>query len=183
MSDEIVVRHCAPTLAGLKTGALFNCPYQSAGELYAWLRGLNCKLSHKGLRVLPLRRDAKRALIYVYRPRKLKADMAKRDVAALLSECGYIPLAPEQCILRLIGRLQSGESFPHEIGLFLGYPSEDVRGFMEQGGRAGKYVGYWCVYGDEERAKKMFSLYDKCFDVYMRQFRNGHSLEKLTVRA
>ena len=27
MSDQYLVRHCAPTLAGLKTGSLFTCPY------------------------------------------------------------------------------------------------------------------------------------------------------------
>mgnify|MGYP006917983558 CR=1 FL=1 len=29
MSEEQVVRNCAPTLAGLKTGNLFACPYES----------------------------------------------------------------------------------------------------------------------------------------------------------
>ena len=33
MSDELIVRHCAPTLAGLKTGTVFGCPYSDRKEL------------------------------------------------------------------------------------------------------------------------------------------------------
>ncbi len=183
MSEEIIIRHCAPTLAGLKTGALFNCRYEDEKELYTWLRGLNRRLCRKGLRVIPLRRGGGRALIYVYRPQKLKRDMAKKDVTELLKRHGYKQDVPERCIAHLMDRLQTEKSFPHEIGLFLGYPTEDVKGFMEKGGRASKYVGHWCVYGDTEKAKKTFSLYDKCANVYMRRFKSGSTLERLTVNA
>ena len=33
MSDEMIVRQCAPTLAGIKTGSLFPCPYESRTQL------------------------------------------------------------------------------------------------------------------------------------------------------
>ena len=33
MSEELVVRQCAPTLAGIKTGSLFSCPCDSPEEL------------------------------------------------------------------------------------------------------------------------------------------------------
>ena len=36
--------------------------------------------------------------------------------------------------------------FPHEMGVLLGYPVEDVRGFMEQNGQNALYQGYWKVY-------------------------------------
>ena len=181
MGEEIIVRHCSPTLAGLKTGALFNCKYESKQELYAWMRGLNRKLSRKGLRVIPLRFRGDRALIYVYRPKKLKRDMARADVAQLLRQNGYKETTPEYCIAHLKERLGAEQDFPHEIGLFLGYPTEDVKGFMEQGGRASKYVGHWCVFGDAEKAKQTFSLYDKCATVYMQRFKSGSDLERLTV--
>ena len=33
MSEELVVRQCAPTLAGIKNGSLFSCPCDSPEEL------------------------------------------------------------------------------------------------------------------------------------------------------
>ena len=71
MSDQYLVRHCAPTLAGLKTGSLFTCPYGSREELFRSIRRMNQRLLPKGLRVLPLRCSEHKALIYIYRPRSL----------------------------------------------------------------------------------------------------------------
>ena len=33
MSEERLIRQCAPTLAGIKTGSLFPCPYETREEL------------------------------------------------------------------------------------------------------------------------------------------------------
>ncbi len=69
MFEEMMVRNCAPTLAGI--------------------------------RVIPMSFSDAATLIYVYRPEKLNSYLSQ-DV------------------------------FPNEIGLFLGYPAEDVKGFMEE---------------------------------------------------
>ena len=55
MSEEMIVRHCSPTLAGLKTGNLFSCSYQDRGEILGFLREWNTKLRCKGVRLIPLR--------------------------------------------------------------------------------------------------------------------------------
>ena len=47
MSEEQVVRNCAPTLAGLKTGNLFACPYENREDLLDFLRSLNRRLGKK----------------------------------------------------------------------------------------------------------------------------------------
>lgn len=41
----------------------------------------------------------------------------------------------EQLLERLSGRISASEDFPHEIGLFLGYPVDDVTGFIQNKGR------------------------------------------------
>ena len=41
MSEELVVRQCAPTLAGIKTGSLFSCPCGSPEELRQEVRRIN----------------------------------------------------------------------------------------------------------------------------------------------
>ena len=55
-------------------------------------------------------------------------------------------------LARLRARLAQGGAFPHEIGLFLDYPADDVLAFVEKGGAGCKLCGYWKVYGDEEKA-------------------------------
>ena len=181
MSEELLVRHCSPTLAGIKTANLFCCRYESEDKLRRQISRFNLRLAPKGLRILPLKFDRGRALIYVYRPKKLGDDISKSDAAEILDKFGYTCRHPEGCIARLIGRLHDSGDFPHEIGLFLGYPPEDVRGFIENRAAESKCVGHWKVYGDEEAAKKLFAKYDKCTDVYLRHHAGGRQLEKLTV--
>ena len=55
MSNETLIRCCAPTMACLKTGSMFNCVFDSQKQMTEELRYLNQRLRHKGLRILPLR--------------------------------------------------------------------------------------------------------------------------------
>lgn len=85
-------------------------------------------------------------------------------------------------MVELVRRLNRGEDFPHEIGLFLGYPAEDVSGFIRHGARCAKCVGTWKVYGDEESARKKFALYQKCTRLYCEAYRKHNNLDRLLVR-
>ncbi len=181
MSDDDLVRHCAPTLAGIKTASLFTCPYKTRDSLLDSVRQMNKRLTGKGLRVLPLRFSDKKALIYIYRPKKLSADLADTAAAEILERCGYESGSCEKCIVKLVQKLRQQKDFPHEIGLFLGYPPEDVCGFMEQGPDCCKCTGCWKVYGDEAAAQKKFAQYKKCTRVYCDQLAKGNNIERLTV--
>ena len=182
MSDELIVRQASPTLAGLKTGSLFTVPYRTEAELRADIADMNRRLAPKGvqLRVMRLRR---RALLYVYRPGYLCRDFSRADVSDILRQYGYAVEDPERCLELLGSRLQSGGDFPHEIGLFLGYPAEDVRGFIEGRDEGCKAVGAWKVYGDVEAAKRRFTQFEKCTAAYCTLLQRGSSIERLTVKS
>lgn len=181
MSEELVLLHCAPTLAGLKTGSLFSCLYSSEAELRRQVRDWNRRLVPKGLRVLPLRYRDGRGLIYLYRPDRLGRDLGDPVAGRLLEQWGYPQGDADRCVRRLMSRLREGEDFPHEIGLFLGYPPVDVDGFIHQGPRKCKLVGDWKVYGDPHAAEKKFAQYKKCTAVYRDCHRRGRTVEQLTV--
>ena len=181
MSEELLIRHCSPTLAGMKTGSLFTCFFENAVEMRKDVRKLNEILRKKGLRILPLRFRENRALIYVYRPSRLSQDLQDNVACRLLKERGYMIETPGHCIVHLIRRLNCSEEFPHEIGLFLGYPPEDVCGFIENRAEACKCIGCWKVYGDEASARKTFAKYKKCTKVYCEQWAKGKSIERLSI--
>lgn len=181
MSDELLIRHCSPTLAGIKTGNLFSAEYKTASELVREIKSVNDRLSPKGLRLLPMRYVNGRALLYLYRPSYLRQDLTDRDTVRLLCEMGYRSFSPDKCIATLIERFRDSDRFPHEIGLFLSYPPEDVRGFIENNADNCKAVGAWKVYGDEDRAMQTFCRYKSCTDYYCRQWASGKTVEQLTV--
>lgn len=87
----------------------------------------------------------------------------------------------DSCLVHLRRRLAEGGEFPHEIGLFLGYPPEDVDGFIKNKACGFKCVGCWKVYGDREKAEKTFSRFRKCTEVYYDQWSKGKTIEGLTV--
>lgn len=181
MSEEIVVRHCSPTLAGMKTGNIFSYSFANDEEMRKSMRNWNGILGSKGIRVLPLRFQNNRALVYVYRISRLSKDFKESCVRNLLKERGYETEAPGRCVVQLIKKINSSGEFPHEIGLFLGYPPEDVCGFIENGAADCKLIGTWKVYGDEEKARRTFEKYRKCTYVYSTLIAEGKSVERLTV--
>lgn len=181
MSEDYLVAHAAPTLAGLKTGSLFPCTYTAWPALLREIRTLNRAFSGKGLRLIPLRHRGGRALLYLYRPARLARDLAAEDAADLLIREGYGDLRQSRCLTELTRRLRRFEDFPHEIGLFLSYPPEDVRGFIEHGGRDCKCVGCWKVYGDAKRAQDTFRAYKICTDCYRARCAMGTPVARLAV--
>ena len=58
----------------------------------------------------------------------------------------------------LVFRLQS-EEFPHEIGIFLGYPLKDVLGFMGYGNNELVEIRNWRIYGDKEVSYKVYNSF------------------------
>ena len=181
MPEGLIVRLCAPTLAGLKTGSLFTCEADDRSELSAQIRQLNLMLAPKGIRIMILgfpRED--RALIYLFRIDQLKTDLQSDGTSALLRSRGYDPSHMGQCLSTLIHKLKDYDEFPHEIGCFLGYPYEDVCGFIQHR-RPYKAVGTWQVFGDVDEALKKFEMYRRCTDSYLRQFEHGTAIEQLAV--
>lgn len=81
MSDELLILHCSPTLAGIKTGNLFSCRVNSRDELNRDIRRVNKKLVPKGLRLIPFRCEGGRALLYLYRPERLARDLQESTPA------------------------------------------------------------------------------------------------------
>lgn len=183
MSEEMLITHCSPTLAGMKTGNLFTCPCESIQEIEEQIQKWNQILSPKGVQITLLRMLKDRALIYVYRPKKLMVDIQREDAKCLLREQGYKNYEANACIAELMNRLSTYKEFPHEIGLFLGYPLEDIKGFIEHKGKNCKCVGCWKVYCNEQEARKTFAKYKRCTNIYQRKLNEGHSIEKLVVGA
>lgn len=184
MLEQALIAHGAPTLARLKTGNLFNLACPSLESLAEEMLALAPTLGEKGVELTALRVKDGRCLLYLYRPQALEAAMRDPETARFLLEYGY----PEGCtageaIERLRGRVCASEEFPHEIGVFLGYPLTDIRGFICNGGRNCLCCGCWKVYSEPERAMKRFALYRKCTEAYARLFAAGFPLSRLTVQA
>ena len=181
MSEELLIRQGAPTLAGIKTGSLFPCPCDDREALLDDVRRLNRLLAPKGLCLLPIRFKGGQALLYLYRPAVLHRDLQDRLAQRILSEAGYSCGGCGRCVAQLIRRFRESGEFPHEVGLFLSYPPEDVQGFIDHRACDFKCAGLWKVYGDEKKAREQFARFKKCTEIYCALFQAGSGIEQLAV--
>lgn len=181
--EEELIRHCAPTLAGHKCGSLFFCRREGEAALQSDLHGVNELLLPKGVRACLLREGEKGGLVYVYRPAMLDARLKNAETRAFLQTQGYRALSAEECLKTLCAHMTDGEEFPHEIGVFLDYPLHDVKAFIENRGDCFQCVGCWKVYSNVEEAQRLFALYRKCREVYLRCYARGFSVSRLTIAA
>ena len=181
MSERTILEHGSPTLAGIKTGNLITCSYKTKQEVQSDLRKWNRILTNRHLRIIPLKYMDGKVLLYIYRPAALRRDLMNPKVQKILRACGYQSFTEADCICRLIGRLAGREAFPHEIGVFIGYPPEDVEGFIRNRGEGYKYADAWKIYGDVDTAIRLIRKYRHCAEVYTRLSRQGKTLEQLAV--
>ena len=82
---------------------------------------------------------------------------------------------------RLARRFRESEAFPHEVGLFLSYPPEDVKGFIDHRACGFKCAGLWKVYGDEERSRALFDKFERCTRCYLASWARGTGVERLAL--
>jgi hypothetical protein len=122
-------------------------------------------------------------LIFVYREQHLTALLSDGETQAFLQRVGYLPGNCGFMLRQLSRRLKAGVEFPHEIGVFLGYPLEDVKGFIRHTGRNFTCAGCWKAYGDPMRAQALFSRYHKCTELYQKLLARGVPLRDLIVAA
>jgi hypothetical protein len=179
--SEQIVKHCSPTLAGLKSGNMFSTHCENLQYMLCEIRSLNQRLAVKGIKIILLRYSGKRCLLYMFRLSALKCDLADEQAGKILKDLGYENCKPGKCIGRLLKRLNSSGQFPHEIGLFLGYPPEDVCGYIRNKGKCQKCTGHWQVYGDENFALAKFERFNRCTRIFCKMAALGLPIEKLAV--
>lgn len=174
MLEQILIQHCAPTLAGLKVGNLI-C-YQ--GDLKDF-EDVVRTLREKGLE-LDILGSCKGSLLYLYRKKWLEEILSMEEHQIFLRNLGHHDLEVGS-LLDSFKKKFSGGDFPHEIGLLLGYPLEDVKAFIVNQGACCLCIGYWKVYGDEKKAKDIFARFKGCTDTYLQQYQQGSTLATLAV--
>ena len=154
----------APTIRNLKAASLINFRREGEDLRALWNAHGAEWLEPLGVEWILLNEESLDggALVMIYR-RELLAQALSGDAAAgILRALGY-PFSDhlpdvDACLEYLRGRFRSG--CPHEVGLFLDYPPEDVLGFMERGKTARPLaVGYWKVYGNVRKARRTFRRY------------------------
>lgn len=186
--ESVLACHAAPCLAGIKPA---NLVAFTSSDLQ-WCDAYNALLNAQGIYFTPLCVWERRAQILVYRKAWLAQLCFERPVIQVLQSFGYETNKGFDAILRGLKQRMAAfaqrqnecykDIFPHEIGLFLGYPVEDVVQYVKNGGRDCLFCGYWKVYSNPDRARQVFHQYTECKERFALQIKRGMTLSQI-VRA
>lgn len=169
MPDErylkcLVAYHAAPTLLGIKPATLI-CPNAAGRDLEGiFSGGRPCLGRSFGVEVAGFRNGAGALLYLVFDRALLAAVLADPEARDLLAGAGYdVDAGGVDGCLDVLRRRMAGPRFPHEVGIFLGYPPRDVRGFMRDRGRGNgcRGVGCWRTYHDVDEVVRQTDRYNR----------------------
>lgn len=178
--DDLLVFHCAPTLAGLKGAALI-CVASEGTDYKLMIEAYNKRYNHRGLYFRTISSCKGRKLLYIYRPAMMVSYLCRPECQEFLKGYGYEAKDLEGMLTTLEERFQNMGEFPHELGIFLEYPLEDVRAFIQHRGHNAKLCGEWKVYTDVSYAEREFSKYRVCRKCYVDMFNRGFTIERLII--
>ena len=167
--ERTLAVHSAPTLLGIKCANLISVAIDEC-DMYDYTEEFEYRSE---LKMCVLCKCHERQLLYVYHETLLAMQLSQSNIHAFLSQYGYSEdMNLEQMLMHLAERMQCG-NFPHEIGIFLGYPLADVKGFIENHGKNCLLCGCWKVYSDPESARRTFANYDRCRDILCDKLQQG----------
>lgn len=171
-----IVLQCAPTLAGLKTSNLLILPKDLEDKARYALR-------NSGLLGYRLVYDRNRVIFLVFNRNMLTDYLKKDEVKSFLLGYGYHSDSFGASLRFFQKRYDSfitnRKDFPHEMGVFLGYPLCDVKGFIKYQGDRYKAAGYWKVYGDTANTTQLFKLFDDVKDTMVCKISQGCTLKEI----
>ncbi|MCR5723681.1 MAG: DUF3793 family protein [Treponema sp.] len=172
--DETIIHCGAPALCGIKPASLFSMNekifYSGREKINEWQPYFSKQKKY----FVSLKKNDGRILFFVYDANLLTEILADSSNAQYLRSKNYpVDRGFHAVLAELLHRLSADGLFPHEVGLFLGYPLEDVIGFESRQAAGSVYSGFWKVYGDVESARRTMNRYKSCSEFCMKWLNSG----------
>lgn len=167
---------CAPLVTGLKVSNLLIIQNDNTVIVKEILKGTGivCSILHIS--------DGK-TIFLLYKESDMKAYLSQKRVRTLLAQLGYGNYELKNLLMLFRKRYKkymNGEiGFPHEMGLFLGYPVEDVHGFIKHTGKNFLYSGYWKVYKNLPLKMQLFQSFEQARERVIQLISCGISIREI----
>ena len=179
---EVIANQCAPVLTDVKPSNLLILTNEEE-EAFLQMEEL------PGISRLCLYEGEHKSTWLLCRRDRLESELVWPQTGEFLKQYGYrmVQESLDEKLLRLQYRFaeykEGRQPFPHEMGVFLGYPLGDVKGFIEHHGKEYLCSGYWKVYRDEQKAKSTFQLYQSVRDAVLQLIMAGSNLYEISYQA
>ncbi|WP_425801462.1 DUF3793 family protein [Desulfitobacterium sp. Sab5] len=146
-----------PVILNIKPAELLNIGHNKNPG--GWEEFKKLLIMRPDIGLLEIREINKRKQILFFNRNVLNERLANLYNNNFLIKINYPRSATlEKCLEHLVQKIRSID-FPHEIGLFLGYPLKDVLGFMGLASLPYIKTQGWKVYGNEKLSDQWYERY------------------------
>lgn len=167
---------CAPVIFGLKYSNLLIVDCGSGKSVRRYFE-------HSGISQFLILETAQKSTYLLYRPEELSNYLFTAQIKTLLIQFGCYDTNLSDLLTTLKMRYKAytkgSQPFPHEIGLVLGYPPEDVIGFIENKGNNYLHAGYWKVYENLAEKQKLFRSYEQARESIIHLLSQGVCIQEV----
>lgn len=167
---------CAPLLTGIKISNLLIVQNENVGNVETILQETSISSDI-------LYHTKRKTTFLLYRKEEVLRYLNTEEVKNAMLQFGYekidLPVILKKLSMRYHAYMSHREEFPHELGLLLGYPLEDVLGFIENCGQNFLYAGYWKVYGNVEEAVALFARFEYAKEQLIRMVSRGMEIPEI----
>ena len=176
--DQIMIHYSAPTLCGIKPANLFSIKKAVFSKMS--FKKWQTVFDTHGISAIAARISAGNVVVLVYNARLLEQVLNNPVAHSYLAEKGYKNCSDLYAVVKkMINHMKRGKNFPHEIGVILGYPVEDVIAFEKHKGRECKFCGCWKAYSNVENAKQCQCRYRMCSCMCKQLFDEGYTIHQI----
>ena len=159
--ENLIKYNTALIKAGLKPSVTLTM-LKGQRDLYSlWLKFGESLLHKLSLNHVILRDNKNSLILFIYDTNILENYLQKKHNNEFLKSLGYDTSASTKNIVNYLKIRYNIFHCPHELGVFLGYPLDDVKEFMSCTPKKCLLCGYWKVYNNCQSAINTFTLYDK----------------------
>lgn len=148
------------TMVGVKPAELLNIPVNKGGTKNLALEELRVYfLRDKNIKLREIKIQNGRVQVFFYHSNSLDNALCNKVNLRFLRGLGYPQqYSVEGYVNYLITRLGS-KDFPHEIGLFLGYPLKDVLGYIGHPSLKLVKINGWKIYGNDKLSNQRYESF------------------------
>lgn len=173
--EKFLIYNASLVISGVKPSATVTIKKDNDNLYDKWIKYGIDFLKIIDIAYINLRETNNALIILIYNENKLRNYIFEKENKKFLLQLGYCDKEDLDEYLIILKRRYKEFNCPHELGVFLGFPLNDVKDFMECKEKKCLSCGYWLVYNDLQEAKKIFSKYDKVKEHTVSYILNGDS--------
>lgn len=149
-----LVENLAPLVLGVKPSELLSVAINDEKD---WEDFKSLFKKQESLNILEVRELNGRLQVIFYEKEMLDSVLSEQAIRDFLVQMSYPQQYTLESYLEILKRRIKTLEFPHEAGVFLGYPLKDVLGFMGLLPLPYRRTQGWRIYGDEELSNQVYA--------------------------